>query len=501
MDFADRSIRLMLTEARSEEGTSYFLDLASEHCDIAPEETIQLRTGGSGGVKQFRRLRSALASAVARVTPDEAVQRYVAEKEKRVTVRRALGSNRHLPESVAALVLADTDHPARKVPEFMNRYGSVLEVLLRTTGTVSEVERVLADCDTDVVEQWFRRVLALNSGRMVHDIFLSDLSWGKKIQLLPHIQDGTERFACLLASCSEAKPHEMDWSTGTWNSILAMVPLDVDDSSAFGATWMLPYDARTPNSSDCPAPIAWVRYALGAHTSATWRAFASLWGGPEVLDDERIADQLTASEYLHMQDRHETSTTLISAERMSKSVKKIIAEYDKRAASQVVPHLKQGRHSLAALDLSDLEQVLILGLESESLGGAGAALSHAFGAQGERGETFRRDVLDVLNETEYELSRAIGCLVDIGPTPSSEGMKPGLADCDPEFRDAVLDHTKARDLDTRGPRPCGLTRILVSEFERRFPEADQSLWDHFVTLWDTWDGSAAELLATVEATL
>lgn len=482
----------LLEVVQSPTGVAHILESANR-LDYAPNEDATISNVDGVELKQFRRLKAPLAAAVARATSDPAIIRHAVLKDKRASVAIGLQWNPHMPQDLVEMILADQHHAIHTLA-FKDRHCPLEDLLGSTEFRTERVKRILREADTRAVRNWATQALADSPyhGRYVHPIFSDEeLPWKERVGLAEYLPNLDQRAAAVIAASSNVKTGEVDWSVGTWERILGMLP------SEAGNRWSirnhLMYSDRTPKSL-FTAPLDWVHYILDNCRLTEWRLFAAQWGGPQALSDKTLTAKLSAAEHFSALTESGAATHL-STEAGAELLRKVLRDGEQSLAGSVAIELGASRGFLPGLDKSEVEDLLLLVVPGGNAYELTYSLNYAVGATGQPSAGYLRKLMEALVELANrgiapQLARSINEWVKI----------PELLTCDAELRDLLLALVPA-DIKALDARETGLMRVVISAFEGRFPDADTATWDHFLSLWEIWDGTIGELLDTIEATL
>lgn len=492
MAFSRNQTLDLLEVVQSPTGVAHILESANR-LDYAPNEDATISNVDGVELKQFRRLKAPLAAAVARATSDPAIIRHAVLKDKRASVANGLQWNPHMPQDLAEMILADQHHAIHTLV-FKDRYCPLEDLLGSTEFRTERVKRILREADTRAVRNWATQALADSPyrGRYVHPIFSDEeLPWRERVGLAEYLPNLDQRAAAVIAASSNVKTGEVDWSVGTWERILGMLP------SEAGNRWSiqnhLMYSDRTPKSL-FTAPLDWVHYILDNCRLTEWRLFAAQWGGLQALSDKTLTAKLSAAEHFSALTESGAATHL-SAEAGAELLRKVLRDGEQSLAGNVAIELRAPAGFLPGLDKSEVEDLLLLVVPGGNAYELTYSLNYAVGATGQPSAGYLRKLMEALVELVYrgnapQLARSINEWVKI----------PELLTCDAELRDLLLALVPA-DIKALDVHETGLMRVVISAFEERFPDADTATWDHLLSLWEIWDGTIGELLDTIEATL
>lgn len=489
----DRNQTLKLLEVvQSPTGVAHILESANR-LDYAPNEDAKISNVDGVALKQFRRLKAPLAAAVARATSDPAIIRHAVLKDKRASVAIGLQWNPHMPRDLVEMILADQHHALHTLA-FKDRYLPLEDLLGSTECRTERVKRIFREADARAVRIWADQALADNPhrGSYVHPVFSAeDIPWADRVSLAEYLPDLDQRAAAFITACANVKPGEVDWSVGTWDRILGMLP------SEAGTSWSirrhLMYSDRTPKSS-FNAPLDWIHYILDNCRLTEWRLFAAQWGGLQATSNKSVTAKLSADEYFSALTDSRPVTHL-PTEAAVELLQKVLQAGEQSLAGKVALELRASEGFLPGLDSSEVEDLLLLVVPGGNAYEITYSLNYAVGATGQPSAGYLRKLMEALVElansgNASQLARSIHEWVKI----------PELLTCDAELRDLLLALVPA-DIKALDRRETGLIRVVVSSFEERFPDADAATWDHFLSLWEIWDGTIGELLDTIEATL
>lgn len=489
----NRSQTLNLLEVvQSPTGVAHILESANR-LDYAPNEDATISNVDGVELKQFRRLKAPLAAAVARATSDPAIIRHAVLKDKRASVAIGLQWNPHMPQDLVEMILADQHHAIHTLA-FKDRHCPLEDLLGSTEFRTERVKRILREADTRAVRNWATQALADSPyhGRYVHPIFSDEeLPWRERVGLAEYLPNLDRRAAAVITASSNVKPGEVDWSLGTWERILGMLPSEA--SNRWTVHNHLMYSDRKPKSS-FTAPLDWIHYILDNCRLTEWRLFAAQWGGLQALSDKSVTAKLSADEYFSALTEGRPITQL-STEAGAELLQKVLQDGEKYLAGKVAIELRASEGFLPGLDKNEVEDLLLMVMHGGNAYEITYSLNYAVGATGQPSAGYLRKLMEALVELANrgiapQLARSINEWVKI----------PELLTCDAELRDLLLDLVPA-DIKALDARETGLMRVVISAFEGRFPDADTATWDHFLSLWEIWDGTIGELLDTIEATL